>query len=91
MFSRVGQLIFDNEAVAKTSDFTMGIEIEMQRVDEAGNLSKEPYPTAIGDEKTNPSPMTFWRQCQKQLLHRPNMLWMRCITYMSSTIPFVVH
>lgn len=29
MFSEIGQLIFDNEAVAKTSDFTMGIEIEM--------------------------------------------------------------
>ena len=54
MFSRVGQLIFDNEAVAKTSDFTMGIEIEMQRVDEDGNFSTEPYPTAIGDEKNNP-------------------------------------
>ena len=24
MFSKIGQLIFDNEAVAKTSDFTMG-------------------------------------------------------------------
>lgn len=54
MFSRIGQLIFDNEAVAKTSDFTMGLEIEMQRVDEDGNLSQEPYPSAIGDEKTNP-------------------------------------
>lgn len=54
MFSRIGQLIFDNEAVAKTSDFTMGLEIEMQRVDEDGNLSLEPYPSAIGDEKTNP-------------------------------------
>lgn len=54
MFSRIDQLIFDNEAVAKTSDFTMGLEIEMQRVDEDGNLSLEPYPSAIGDEKTNP-------------------------------------
>ncbi len=26
----------------------------MQRVDEDGNLSLEPYPSAIGDEKTNP-------------------------------------
>ena len=54
VFSRIDQLIFDNEAVAKTSDFTMGLEIEMQRVDEDGNLSLEPYPSAIGDEKTNP-------------------------------------
>ena len=54
MFSQIGQLIFENEAVAKTQDFTMGLEIEMQRVDESGNLSQEPYPSAIGDEKTNP-------------------------------------
>lgn len=54
MFSRIGQLIFDSEAVAKTSDFTMGLEIEMQRVDEDGQISREPYPAAIGDEKTNP-------------------------------------
>ena len=54
MFSKIGQLIFDNEAVAKTSDFTMGLEIEMQRVDDTGHLSQEPYPSAIGDEKTNP-------------------------------------
>ncbi len=54
MFSKLGQLIFDNEAVAKTQDFTMGIEIEMQRVDENGRLSKEPYPAGVGDEKTNP-------------------------------------
>lgn len=54
MFSRIGQFIFENEAVAKTSDFTMGLEIEMQRVDEDGKLSQEPYPSAIGDEKTNP-------------------------------------
>lgn len=54
MYSRIGQLIFDNEAVAKTSDFTMGLEIEMQRVDETGHISQEPYPAGIGDEKTNP-------------------------------------
>lgn len=54
MFSQIGQLIFDNEAVQKTSDFTMGLEIEMQRVDENGHVSQEPYPAGIGDEKTNP-------------------------------------
>lgn len=54
MFSEIGQLIFDNEAVAKTQDFTMGLEIEMQRVDENGELSKEPYPAGVGDERTNP-------------------------------------
>ncbi len=29
MFSQVGKLIYQNEAVAQTADFTMGIEIEM--------------------------------------------------------------
>ena len=28
MFSQIGELIFNNEAVAKTSDFTMGLEVE---------------------------------------------------------------
>lgn len=54
MFSKVGQLIFEQGAVAKTSNFKMGLEIEMQRVDDTGQLSQEPYPAAIGDEKTNP-------------------------------------
>lgn len=54
MFSEIGQLIFDNESVAKTQDFNMGLEIEMQRVDETGEMSREPYPAAAGDEQTNP-------------------------------------
>lgn len=54
MFSEIGQLIFDNEAVAKTQDFTMGLEIEMQRVDSSGGFSQEPYPALAGDQKTNP-------------------------------------
>lgn len=54
MFSRIGEAIYESEAVAKTSDFTVGLEIEMQRIDEAGNLSQEPYPARIGDEQTNP-------------------------------------
>lgn len=54
MFSEIGQLIFDNEVVAKTQDFTMGLEVEMQRVDTTGNFSQEPYPSGIGNEQTNP-------------------------------------
>ncbi|MHA8110427.1 glutamate--cysteine ligase [Lactobacillaceae bacterium Melli_B4] len=54
MFSKIGQLIFDNEAVSKTSDFKMGLEVEMDRADETGHLSTEPYPNTIGDETTNP-------------------------------------
>ena len=54
MFSRVGRVIFENEVVAKTSDFNMGLEIEQHRVDENGNLSQEPYPATIGDGAKNP-------------------------------------
>lgn len=54
MFSKIGQLIFENEAVAKTSDFTMGLEVEMHRIDDTGEISQEPYPASIGDETTNP-------------------------------------
>lgn len=54
MFSKVGKVIFDNEVVAKTSDFNMGLEIEQHRVDEQGYLSQEPYPATIGDGAKNP-------------------------------------
>ena len=54
MFSRIGQTIYENEAVAKTSDFTVGLEIEMQRIDGSGQLSQEPYSAGIDDEQTNP-------------------------------------
>ena len=54
MFSKIGQIIFDNEAVLEASDFKMGLEIEMQRVDETGHLSQEPYPDTIVDENVNP-------------------------------------
>lgn len=54
MFSKIGELIFENEAVSKTSDFKMGLEVEMHRVDGTGKLSAEPYPAAIGDQKINP-------------------------------------
>ncbi|MEK1445574.1 glutamate--cysteine ligase [Limosilactobacillus fermentum] len=54
MFSQIGQAIFDHQAILEASDFKMGLEIEMQRVDETGHLSQEPYPAAVGDEKENP-------------------------------------
>lgn len=54
MFSRLGDIIYQHEAVAKTADFTMGIEVEMHRIDNQGNLSQEPYPLGVGDQKTNP-------------------------------------
>lgn len=54
MFSKIGQLIFNNEVVGKTQNFTMGIEVEMQRIGQNGKLSKAPYPSKAGDQKSNP-------------------------------------
>lgn len=71
MFSKIGQLIFDNEAVAKTSDFTMGLEIEMHRIDDAGDLSQEPYPAAIGDEATNPWITTDFLETMSEIVTPP--------------------
>lgn len=66
MFSQIGQAIFDHQAILEASDFKMGLEIEMQRVDETGHLSQEPYPAAVGDEKkTRGSPTIFWKRCLK--------------------------
>ncbi|BAW86380.1 glutamate-cysteine ligase [Limosilactobacillus fermentum] len=44
MFSEIGQTIFENEAVAKTSNFNMGLEVEMHRADNMGELSPETNP-----------------------------------------------
>ncbi len=71
MFSKIGQLIFNNEAVAKTSDFTMGLEIEMHRVDDTGNLSQEPYPAALGDETTNPWITTDYLETMSEVVTPP--------------------
>lgn len=37
MFDQIGKIIFDNEIVATASDFNMGIEVEMHRVNADGN------------------------------------------------------
>lgn len=47
MFSEIGQTIFENEAVAKTFDFNMGLEVEMHRADNMGELSPETTPASI--------------------------------------------
>lgn len=73
MFSQIGELIFNNEAVAKTSDFTMGLEVEMQRVDETGNVSQEPYPAAIGKDGTKKRGL-FERMDQASQLFRGNAM-----------------
>ena len=71
MFSKIGKLIFENEAVAKTSDFTMGIEVEMHRIDDLGNLSQEPYPASIGDEKTNNWITTDFTETMSEIVTPP--------------------
>ncbi|QIX58670.1 hypothetical protein HCY95_01107 [Limosilactobacillus fermentum] len=66
MFSQIGQAIFDHQAILEASDFKMGLEIEMQRVDETGHLSQEPYRQRWGTKrKTRGSPTIFWKRCLK--------------------------
>ncbi|WP_243686306.1 hypothetical protein [Lentilactobacillus rapi] len=51
MFDEIGQTIFNNEIVGSASDFNMGIEVETIRVNSAGQLTKEPYPKALGNQR----------------------------------------
>ena len=53
MFDEIGKIVFDNEIIATASDFNMGIEVEMHRVDLTGHLSNRPYPKAIGNQRKN--------------------------------------
>ncbi len=47
MFSQIGQTIFENEVVAQTSDFNMGLEVEMHRASNQGWISEAPTPAGI--------------------------------------------
>lgn len=47
MFSQIGETIFEHEVVAKTSDFNMGLEVEMHRADSQGRISSDPTPAGI--------------------------------------------
>ena len=47
MFSQIGETIFEHEVVAKTSDFNMGLEVEMHRADSQGRISSDPTPSGI--------------------------------------------
>lgn len=71
MFSKIGQIIFKNEAVARTSDFTMGLEIEMHRIEESGEFSQEPYPSMLGDQARNPWITTDFLETMTEIVTPP--------------------
>ncbi|MEJ6400819.1 glutamate--cysteine ligase [Nicoliella lavandulae] len=54
MFSKIGKALVDNKLVAKAAMIGTGIEVERDRIDSDGKLSKHPYPSGIGNEATNP-------------------------------------
>lgn len=68
MFYRIGQAIFNQEIVAKASDFNMGIEVETIRVLASGKLSNEPYPKALGDQRRNSFIKTDVYQIQSEII-----------------------
>lgn len=68
MFDTIGQIIFNNEIVAKASDFNMGIEVETIRIDSAGRLTKEPYPKALGNQRKNHFIKTDVYQIQSEII-----------------------
>lgn len=68
MFDEIGQTIFNNEIVASASDFNMGIEAETIRVNSAGQLTKEPYPKLLGNQRKNHFIKTDVYQVQSEVI-----------------------
>lgn len=68
MFDEIGQTIFNNEIVASASDFNMGIEVETIRVNSAGQLTKEPYPKLLGNQRKNHFIKTDVYQVQSEVI-----------------------
>ncbi|GLB47594.1 glutamate--cysteine ligase [Philodulcilactobacillus myokoensis] len=54
MLNDFGKVIADKKLLAQLSDFYTGIEVEMDRVDQNGRLSTDPYPKELGNQATNP-------------------------------------
>ncbi|UQS86096.1 glutamate--cysteine ligase (plasmid) [Nicoliella spurrieriana] len=54
MLNEIGKAIVKNQLVAKVTNIGTGIEVERDRVDQNGHLSRHPYPSDIGNEATNP-------------------------------------
>lgn len=68
MFDDIGNIIMDNEIVATASDFNMGIEVEMHRIDASGKLSDRPYPHAIGSQRKNKYIKNDFLQMQTEII-----------------------
>ncbi|WP_225429722.1 hypothetical protein [Lentilactobacillus parafarraginis] len=68
MFDEIGQIIFNNEIVAKASDFNMGIEVESIRIDSSGRLTNEAYPKALGNQRKNHFIKTDVYQIQSEII-----------------------
>ena len=68
MFDQIGKIIFDNEIVATASDFNMGIEVEMHRVNADASLSTRPYPSAIGSQRKNKYIKNDFLQMQTEII-----------------------
>lgn len=68
MFDQIGKIIFDNEIVATASDFNMGIEVEMHRVNADASLSNIPYPSAIGSQRKNKYIKNDFLQMQTEII-----------------------
>lgn len=68
MFDEIGKTIFENEIVATASDFNMGIEVEMHRVDTTGHLSNRPYPKAVGNQRKNKYIKNDFLQMQTEII-----------------------
>ncbi|KIS03042.1 glutamate--cysteine ligase [Paucilactobacillus wasatchensis] len=68
MFDEIGQIIMENEIVATASDFNMGVEVEMHRVNSAGELSDRPYPQAIGSQRRNKYIKNDFLQMQTEII-----------------------
>lgn len=68
MFDEIGQIIFNNEIVAKASDFNMGIEVESIRIDSSGRLTNETYPKALGNQRKNHFIKTDVYQIQSEII-----------------------
>lgn len=62
----------------------MGLEVEMNRVDESGQFSKEPYPAGIGNEQTNPWITNDFLETMSEIVTPPTAHAIDAIHYLFS-------
>ncbi|WP_413627020.1 glutamate-cysteine ligase family protein [Fructilactobacillus vespulae] len=53
MLSKIGQLILSQDLEATMMDVRMGLEVEMHRVAKDGKVSKNEFPTELGNQQEN--------------------------------------